>query len=293
MSKTGTRILAVGAAGKFAGLVVPELVKRGAIVRGLTTTADHEEEVKNNGAQEVAIGDLSDKDGLWAALDGVDSIFYISPVFAADQAEMGRNMVEAAQGADVRRIVFSSVIHPILTAIDNHAAKAPIEEAIVGSDLEYTILHPTLFYENYATVWPQVAKTGVFAEPYSADSRIGRVDYRDVAEVAAIALTEDRLLYGTFELCAEGNYDRHEVAAIMSDVLGREIRAERVPFEDWAEKAGIPKEGPVRSGLKQMYAWYDTHGFVGNALTLRAILGCEPRTLRAYFEELSAGDRSL
>ena len=42
-----------------------------------------------------------------------------------------------------------------------------------------------------------------FAEPYSAERRMMRVDYRDVSGVAAIALTEDRLLFGTFELCAE------------------------------------------------------------------------------------------
>jgi hypothetical protein len=36
-----------------------------------------------------------------------------------------------------------------------------------------------------------------------------------------------------------------------------------------------------------MFDWYDRHSLLGNALTLRAILGREPRTLRAYFEELA------
>ena len=291
MSDRNYRILAVGAAGKFAGLVVPQLVKRGATVRGLTKDPDHADTVRKNGAAEVAVADLNDMGSLRAALEGIDRVFYISPVFAPDQVQMGCNMVEAARSAEVDRIVFSSVIHPILTAIDNHADKGPIEEAIVGSGLEYSILHPTLFYENYAGAWPQVEKTGVFAEPYSADSRIGRVDYRDVAEIAAIALTEDRLLYGTFELCADGNCDRHEVAAMMGEVLGREIKADIVPFEDWAERAGIPQDGPVRLGLRQMYEWYDAHGFDGNSVTLRAILGREPRTLKAYFEELASNGR--
>lgn len=35
-----------------------------------------------------------------------------------------------------------------------------------------------------------------------------------------------------------------------------------------------------------MFAWYDHHGLLGNALTLRAILVRKPRTLRAYFQEL-------
>ena len=40
--------------------------------------------------------------------------------------------------AGVRRIIFSAVIHPILSALENHAAKAPVEEAIIASGMEYT-----------------------------------------------------------------------------------------------------------------------------------------------------------
>ncbi len=288
MSERACKILAVGAAGKFAGLVVPELVKRGASVRGLTADPKHADAVRKNGASEVAVGDLRDVGSLRAALEGVDRVFYVAPAFAPDEAQLGLNMVEAATSAQVRRLVFSSVIHPTLTTLENHREKGPVEEAILGSNLEYSFLHPTIFYQNYAAAWPQVVKTGVFAEPYSADQPVTRVDYRDVAEAAAIALTEDRLLYGAFELCAEDDLDRHGVAAIMGKVLGREIRAETSPFDDWAERAGIPTEGSIRPGLKKMYAWYDAHGFLGNPLTLRAILGREPRTLQAYFEELAS-----
>jgi hypothetical protein len=40
--------------------------------------------------------------------------------------------------------------------------------------------------------------------------------------------------------------------------------------------------------MEKMFAWYDKRGLLGNALTLRAILGREPRTLKAYIEELAA-----
>lgn len=58
--------------------------------------------------------------------------------------------------------------------------------------------------------WPEVRETGVLGEPWSAETRFSRVDYRDVAEVAAIALTDDRLLYGTYQLCADGHLNRHD-----------------------------------------------------------------------------------
>ena len=78
---TPPTILAVGAAGPFAGLVVPELAKRGAKVRGLIRDAKQGEGVLKNGAAEVAVGDLTDRASLDAALKGVDAVFYIAPAF--------------------------------------------------------------------------------------------------------------------------------------------------------------------------------------------------------------------
>jgi uncharacterized protein YbjT (DUF2867 family) len=285
-SRTPT-ILAVGAAGAFAGLVVPELAKRGASVRGLVRDSRQAEAVRKRGAGDVAIGDLRDRASLDAALKGVDSVFYIAPAFMPNEAEVGKGMVAAAKEAGVRRFVFSSVIDPSISALVNHSAKAPVEEAIIESGMEYALLQPTLFVQGIARSWPTVLQTGVFAEPWSTETRFTRVDYRDVAEVAAIALTEERLLYGTYQLCAEGNLNRNEVAALMGEVLGRTI------------EAGVlnrPQSGgPARSSRDEasapmtvMFEWYDKRGLLGNALVLRAILGREPRTLRAYLQELAA-----
>jgi hypothetical protein len=123
-----------------------------------------------------------------------------------------------------------------------------------------------------------VKESSVFGEPWSTDTRFTRVDYRDVAEVAAIALTEDRLLYGTFELCAEGNMNRYDIVALMGEVLGAQVKAIKV---DLSTQSNLPPK------LKRMFTWYDTHALLGNSTTLRAILGREPRSLRAFFEELN------
>jgi len=282
-SVTGTTstVLAVGAAGPFAGLVVPELAKRGAKVRGLIRDAKQGDAVLKNGAAEVAVGDLTDRASLDIALKDMDAVFYIAPAFIPNEAEIGKGMVDAAGQAGVRRFVFSSVIDPVIGALENHRAKAPVEEAIIASDMEYVLLQPTLFFQNMARGWPEVVETGVYGEPWSEETRFSRVDYRDVAEAAAIALTEDRLLYGTYQLCAEGSLNRKEVAALMSEALGKEIKAVRPspPAKGDAGKQGSP--------MQLMFDWYDRHALVGNALTLRAILGREPRTLRAYFEELA------
>lgn len=274
------RVLAFGAAGKFAGLVVPALKSRGAEVRAFVRSDDDAGTARSNGADEVAVGDLTDRASVKSALNGVESVFYLAPAFMSNEAETGKSVVAACVAADVKRFVFSSVIDPVLSALSNHAAKAPVEEAVLGSNLDYTFLHPTLFFQNFAESWKKVVETGTLAEPWSCDTRFSRVDYRDVAEVAAIALTEDRLLYGTFELCADGWLNRHDVASMMGQALGREVKAAEVDPDSLGDEA---------KPMQPMFEHYDRVGLRGNPLTLRAILGREPRTLQDYFAELVVG----
>ncbi len=272
-------ILVVGASGPSAGFVVWALAERGAAVRGMIRDATKADEVHRHGAKETVVADLMRPDTLERAFAGVERAFYIAPAFLPGEAEVGRRFVAAAVGAGIRRIVFSSVIHPVIASLANHAGKAPVEEAILDSGVEYTFLHPALFFQNYAGGWAKTVESGVLAEPWSCETRFSRVDYRDVAEVAAMALTEDRLLYGTFELAAEGWLNRHDVAALIGAVLGRDIRAERI------DPASLPDEA---APMRPMFAHYDRAGLRANPLSLGAILGREPRSLKAFFGELAA-----
>ncbi len=286
-SENGTdTVLVVGAAGKFAGLVVPALAKRGVKIRAFIRNPEDADAVLQAGAADVAMGDLTELSSVQRALNGVSSVFYLAPAFLPREAEVGQNFVAAAREAGVRRFIFSSVIHPVLTQLVNHAAKIPVEEAVLSSGMEYVLLHPAMFFQNYAASFPKIRATGIVGEPWSSDTRFSRVDYRDVAEVAAIALTEDRLLFGTFELCAEGRLNRQDVAKLLSEVLGRDIKA--IKLESGKATAGGKPEDEQRAMLQKMFNWYDRHPLLGNATTLRAIFAREPRTLRAYFEELAA-----
>ena len=279
-------VLVVGAAGNFAGLVVPALANRGVKIKAFIRKSDETDAVLQAGADDVAIGHLKELSSVQRAMKGVSSVFYLAPAFLPREAEVGQSFVAAAREAGVRRFVFSSVIHPVLTELFNHAPKMPVEEALLTSGMEYVFLHPAMFFQNFAASFPKILATGVLGEPWSSDTRFSRVDYRDVAEVAAVALTEDRLLFGTFELCAEGHLNRRDVAELLSEVSGRDIRAVRLQSEK--APAGGKPEDEQRAMLQKMFDWYDHHPLVGNALTLRAILNREPRTLRTYFEELAA-----
>ncbi len=279
------KVLMVGASGKYASYVLPALKERGASVKALVMSAKKRADVIGRGADEAVVGNLKDEQSLRSAAEGVDGVFHINPAFEPNEAELGIAMVNAAVAARVKKFTFSSVIHPSISKMSNHSGKRPVEEALFESGLVFTVLQPTMFMQTLANGWAEVTEKSTFSLPYPNDKRASYVDYRDVAEAAAIALTSDRLDYGTFELCAPGMVNRVELTKIMSEVLGRTITPAEITFDQWVKQAQIP-EGSFRDGMQRMYANYAQYGFPGgNALVLRAILGREPRTLKEFFAE--------
>lgn len=281
-------VLVVGATGKFAGMVVPELRRRGAVVRALIRDQSREDVARRAGADQVAIGDLRDHASLVHAMRGVTGVFHIGPAFALDEAEMGVAMVAAAERANVKKFVFSSVIQPTNTQLKHHVAKVPVESALYNSRLQYTILQPVNFMQNIGLAWPAILSKRVFAEPFPENVRVARVDYRDVAEVAAIALTEERLAYATLQLSA-GMFDRREIVAMISDELGFTVAAREMGFDEWVAVARPPYGERELRMLASVFEHYTRCGLGANSVSLSAALGREPRSLRAYIRELSAG----
>jgi uncharacterized protein YbjT (DUF2867 family) len=278
------RVLAIGATGQFAGLVVPALVSAGVQVRALVHDPEKKDQVREAGADQAVAGDLRDPASLRAALDGVDGVFLVIPAFAEDTAALGTGVVAAAKAAGVRRLVYSGVYHPSLSLV-NHASTRPVEESVYRSGLEFTILQPAMFMQGLLGGWQSAVKDGVFVMPYAKDCAMTFVDYRDVAEAAAIAFATDELVNGTFEVAAGGMVTRTEIATLMTRYAGREVVAQDVDASDAVQ--GMP-DGFEKDGLVAMFADYTAYGFHGgNNLALRTILGRQPRSLDDFFAELA------
>jgi uncharacterized protein YbjT (DUF2867 family) len=285
------KVLMIGATGRFAGLVVPELKKKGVVVRALVQDANKAAIAKTKGADETVLGNLEDEESLLKASKGMDGVFHIIPAFQ-DEIKMGLAVVKSAKAAGVKKFVFSSVYHTSLSLV-NHADKRPAEEALYKSGMDYTILQPSMYMQMLAGSWEMAKEQGKIIMPYSKLSKMSYVDYRDVAEVAALAMTGTELSYGTFELCSPGMYNRLDLAALIGDALGQTVEADEISPEKWAQEVQIPA-GPLRDGLIAMNKEYDRYGFSGgNALVLKTILGREPRTVKQFIQELKkTGSRS-
>lgn len=287
MKPMSPRVLTIGAAGSFAGQVPAALRRRGIAVRAFVRSKAQADVLRSQGYDDVALGDLRDIATLDAAMRQVDGVFHIGPAFVADESQLGLNVIDAARRAGVRKLVFSSVIQPTITRLSNHASKIPVEDALYASGLEYVVLQPANFYQNIGKAWPGILAAGVFSEPFPKTARTAHVDYRDVAEAVSIAFAEDRLTYGTFELCA-GLFDRVEIATVMSEVLGREIQAGEPSFDEWKAASHQSFAPEQREAMKRIFDYYAHSPMGGNSLVLTAILQREPLSIRSYIESLAA-----
>lgn len=286
-------VLILGAGGVFARHIAPAVVARGGRVRGMVRNAAGEVVARAAGVEEIVFGDLRDSAAMLEILNDVSVVFYIPPKFLPDEAELGVKLVELAAEAGVEKIVLSGVMHPFITEMSNHCSKLPVHEAIIKSGMRYVVLQPTNFMQSIGEFfWRNISETGEYrvlvSDSEVADKPVSWVDYRDVADVAAIALTEDGLDNGIFELSASGVLTRQDMAQMMSEALGRKITVKNEPVLEWVEKNLAPDKD-LRAGFIGIGTFYSRYGFPGgNDLILRTILGRQPRTMADYLTELAS-----
>jgi uncharacterized protein YbjT (DUF2867 family) len=274
------KVLATGATGQFAGHVVTALVERGIEVRAVVHDPHKADIARSYGAIETIWADLTDRASLDTALDGVDGAFLITPAFHPQATQLGLTFVEAAVAARVGKVVYNGVYHPSL-ALVNHASTRPIEAALYASELDFTVLQPAMYMQGLDGAYEQALSDGTLIFPWSKHSKMTYVDYRDVAEAAAIAFTGPRLSYGTFELAAGGMIDLVELARLMSRAARTTVTAQDMP----AQHDASPDQP---DGLAAMLGAYNHHGFHGgNPLALHTSLQRTPRSISDYIAELA------
>jgi uncharacterized protein YbjT (DUF2867 family) len=278
-------ILVTAAHGHQGRLLVPKLLAAGQPVRACVQSQASAEHLYDLGVQEVVVGDISEPAVLASAIQGTEKVYQVGPTAHPRERAMGLAMVDAAQAAGVRHLVFSSVLHAITTDLVQHKIKRDIEEHLLSSGLEFTILQPA----NYMLPLKlrPVFEQGVFELSWSLDRRQSLVDLDDVTDVACMALIDsERHAGATYELAAPGRYTAHELGAIIARVLGRPIEVREIDADTYL-KAWVGDADPQQlshqlSVLRGITARYSSHDFVGNPNVLTWLLGRPPTSFEAY-----------
>jgi uncharacterized protein YbjT (DUF2867 family) len=276
-------ILVTGAAGKTGRALIDALRVRGEEVRALVHRPEQARPVQQVGAREVMAGDMRDPGTMKRATLRVRAVYHICPNVSPDEVTIGQAAIDAACSAGVEHFVYHSVLHPQTEDMPHHWQKLRVEESLFKSGLPFTILQPTMYMQNLLLQWRTILDQGLYAMPYSAETRLSLVDLADVAAAAAIVLSETGHAGATYELVGTRAMSQNQVARVLSQQLGRAVRATAVPREVWKRQSSEAGLGEYQVGtLIKMFEYYERYGLEGNPAVLGWLLGRAPTSFADF-----------
>jgi uncharacterized protein YbjT (DUF2867 family) len=216
-------------------------------LRVLTRTESKAQSLRDRGVEDVVVGDFLKPESLGPALEGVGTVFLLTPI-DPQQVPQANNVIRAAKElSNEPRIVRLSVhqaSHTAPTRISRQHAE--IEDELTSSGLPYTLLWPQSFMQNTLATARTVASEGRIYQPFK-DGKLGMIDARDIGEVVAKVLTEEGHEGEVYTLTGPAAISFYDIAETLSEILGKEVSYINIPLE----KA---KEAMLNMGLSEWRA---------------------------------------
>jgi uncharacterized protein YbjT (DUF2867 family) len=253
MAQQGSPVLVTGATGNTGRAIVDALARRGTPVRAMVRSQAGQAGLP--ASVPVAVADFDDPASIAAALEGTERAYLVTP--SSEQAEeQQRRFADLAVKAGVRHLVVLSQLaadqHSPVRFLRYHAA---VEQHVRDLGIAYTFLRPNLFFQGLLAFARPISAEGRFYAPIG-DTPVSAMDVRDIAAVAAIALTEPGHEGATYTLTGPEPITHAQIATALTSAVGREITFVDVPPEAFAASLrGILPPWQVE-GLLEDYAHY-------------------------------------
>lgn len=258
-------ILVTGATGNQGGAVARNLLHRGvfavrALVRDKNKPAA--QALQQAGA-ELVEGDFDDRASLDRALQGVSGVFSLQVFKDGVDVEIrnGKAMADAAKAAGIEHFVYSSVGSAERnTGIPHFDSKFQVEEYVRSLNFSYTILRPVFFFYNYNMMHPTV-ENGTLPQPLSPDTKLQQLSEEDYGAMVAEVFERRADFLGRALELASVDMTMTEIAAAFSQVLGKPVAYQQIPFEAFEQQAG--------EEVTIMYRWFENVGYAADLAQLK------------------------
>jgi len=232
-------ILITGASGNVGKEVLKQIVQTGVQVRAAFQSVS-KAAVAPSGIEPVTV-DFNQPETLRAALKGVDRVFLVGPP-TAQLPVLERKAIDVIRQSDVRQVVKLSAMGGREATFTRQHAQS--EDYIQSSGVPCTFLRPNGFMQNMVNYNAATINTQNAFYGSEGEGRVSQIDIRDVAAVAIKALTEDGHVGKAYTLTGPEALTNMEIAQILSDDLGREIRFVNLAPADLKQAvlaAGVPE----------------------------------------------------
>ena len=283
-------ILVIGGHSKIGAALIGELLGRGQQVRALVRTGEAADRLP--ATAEAVTGDLADEGSLVTAMAGVEKVFLLSSPHP-DAVSWHRNAIDAARRTQVQLLVRSSILGADRESqAEFISAHTTSDRYVENSGLPYVIVRPNLFLQNVPeSTIPSIDASGTFYAD-AGEARISMVDTRDVAAVAAVALTEPGHAGAHYDVTGPEALSYTDVAAKLTNVMGRPISY--VSASDDAVRQALLGAGLTEwfaralTGLYQDYRRSGTDGYAAQLTgTVPRLTGRPARSLDDLLGELA------
>jgi uncharacterized protein YbjT (DUF2867 family) len=253
MTQQSSPILVTGATGNTGRALVDALRSRGAPVRAMVRAEADSSRLPAGVA--VTVADFDDSASIAAALKGAGRAYLVTPSSEEAEAQQRGFADLAAQAGIDHLVVLSQLAADESSPVRFLRYHGAVERHVRDLGIGYTFLRPNLYFQGLLAFARTIAAEGRFYAPIG-DATVSAVDVRDIAAVAAIALTEPGHEGATYTLTGPASITHTQIAAALSAALGREIRFIDVPPEAFADSLnGILPPWQVQ-GLLEDYAHY-------------------------------------
>lgn len=286
------KILVIGGTGTVGSEVVRSLLSRETKVLVLTRSEDKMKALPEG--TEGVIGDLLDPETVRSAFKGVDGAFLLVGV-STTETHAGLMAVNGMRMAGVKRAVYMSVFKlEEALHLPHFGSKLPIEAALKSSGIPCTILRPNNFFQNDYQLKDAIITHGVYPQPLG-DVGVSRVDVRDIAEAAAIALTEPGHEGQTYNLVGPDVLAGKSTAGIWSRALGKTIAYGGNDLDAWEKQVLAFLPPWMAFDFRLMYAFFQEKGLQAapsDIERLTKLLGRSPRKFEDFAVETAGKWRS-
>jgi uncharacterized protein YbjT (DUF2867 family) len=273
-------VLVTGATGNTGRPLIELLSERGVPVRAIVRSAAGREQFAGTPVEAV-VADLDDEDGVAAALAGVGRAYLVTPSSERAQAQQER-FVELAAKAGVQHLVkLSQLAADEASPVRFLRYHAAVERRIRELGIGFTFLRPNLFFQGLLALSGPIREQSQFFAPIG-DARVSAVDVRDIAAVAATALTEPGHDGATYTITGPAAITHTEIADAIGSAIGREVTFIDVPPA--AFEAGLRGMLPdwQLAGLLEDYAHYHRGEASDVTSTVEEVTGRAPRTVLEF-----------
>jgi uncharacterized protein YbjT (DUF2867 family) len=242
-----------GASGRVGSAVVANLIKKGKAVKGIIRDDKKADKLKQQGA-EVAIADAFDLQALTEAVKGGSTLFAITPETGknddviADTKKILENYRKAVEASAIKKVVgLSSMGAQYNKNSGNLLMSYLLEHAFEGLDVQATFIRPAYYFSNWMMSLPLIKEKGILSTFYPIEMKIPMVSPMDVAAYSQDILTKDDNEGKIYELLGP-DYSSADVAEAFANALGREVKAQQIPRDQW-EKT-LKETGFSPDGIK-------------------------------------------